>query len=206
MFRDSSKISRTAQFPFPLQSPYCFIRTWKWLHESTHTTQLWLSRWAAQSVSSWKWCCCFSLYHQSHQQVTSPHSSSIVHMCVTQSWVLSHSVLSHCLWSHGLWSVRLFCPWGFSRQECWSGLPCPSPGDLPNAGIEPRCSTLQADSFWSEPPGKLIVNMEVLKSLSQSQHFSVKPWSETLYSRLNLIMWFTHTHLLLHPLVLYNPH
>ena len=35
---------------------------------------------------------------------------------------------------------------GFSRQECWSGLPFPSPGDLPDPGIEPRSPALQADS------------------------------------------------------------
>ena len=62
-------------------------------------------------------------------------------------------------------SVRLFAtPWtvayqappsmGFSRQEYWSGLPFPSPGDLPNTGIEPWSPTLQADSLPSEPPGK----------------------------------------------------
>ena len=45
---------------------------------------------------------------------------------------------------------------GFSRQECWSGLPCPPPGDLCNPGIEPRSPTLQADSSPSEPPGKPI--------------------------------------------------
>ena len=61
--------------------------------------------------------------------------------------------------------VRLFAtPWtvaytaplsmGFSRQEYWSGLPFPSPGDLPNPGIEPRSPTLQADALSSEPPGK----------------------------------------------------
>ena len=43
---------------------------------------------------------------------------------------------------------------GFSRQEYWSGLPCPSPGDLPNPGIKPRSHALQADSLPSEPPGK----------------------------------------------------
>ena len=48
----------------------------------------------------------------------------------------------------------LLCPWGFSRQEYWSGLPCPPPGDLPNPGIEPRSPTLQADSLPSEPPGE----------------------------------------------------
>ena len=43
---------------------------------------------------------------------------------------------------------------GFSRQEHWSGLPCPSPGDLPNPGIKPMSPELQADSLPSEPPGK----------------------------------------------------
>ena len=61
--------------------------------------------------------------------------------------------------------VRLFAiPWTvayqappsmeFSRQEYWSGLPFPSPGDLPNPGTEPRSPTFQADALPSEPPGK----------------------------------------------------
>ena len=43
----------------------------------------------------------------------------------------------------------------FSRQEYWSRVPCPSPGDLPDPGIELRSPTLQAGSLPSEPPGKL---------------------------------------------------
>ena len=43
---------------------------------------------------------------------------------------------------------------GFSRQESWSGLPCPPSGDLPDPGIKPRCPALQTDSLPSEPPGK----------------------------------------------------
>ena len=43
---------------------------------------------------------------------------------------------------------------GFSRQEFWSGLPCPPAGHLPDPGLEPGCPTLQADSLPSEPPGK----------------------------------------------------
>ena len=43
---------------------------------------------------------------------------------------------------------------GFSRQECWSGLPFPSPGDLPDPGIEPGSPALQADALRSEPPGQ----------------------------------------------------
>ena len=41
---------------------------------------------------------------------------------------------------------------GFSRQECWSGLPSPSPWDLPNPGIEPKSSALQVDSLLAELP------------------------------------------------------
>ena len=43
---------------------------------------------------------------------------------------------------------------GFPRQEYWSGLPVPSPGGLPDPGIEPWSPALQADSLLSEPPGK----------------------------------------------------
>ena len=42
----------------------------------------------------------------------------------------------------------------FSRQEHWSGLPFPSPEDLPDPGIEPGSPALQADTLTSEPPGK----------------------------------------------------
>ena len=69
--------------------------------------------------------------------------------------------------------VRLFAtPWtvayqappsmGFSRQEYWSGLPLPSPGDLPNPGIKPGSPTLQADALPSEPPGKLSLYMKFI--------------------------------------------
>ena len=43
---------------------------------------------------------------------------------------------------------------GDSPGKNWSGLPCSPPGDLPNPGIEPGSSALQADSLLSEPPGK----------------------------------------------------
>ena len=45
-------------------------------------------------------------------------------------------------------------PMGFSRQGYWSGLPFPSPGDLPDPGIEPGSPALEADALTSEPPGK----------------------------------------------------
>ena len=55
-----------------------------------------------------------------------------------------------------LWTVAYQAPpsMGFSRQEYWSGLPFPSPGDLPDPGIEPWSPAFQADALTSEPPGK----------------------------------------------------
>ena len=55
-----------------------------------------------------------------------------------------------------LWTVARRAPlsMGFSRQEYWSGLPCSSPEDVYDPGIEPRSPALQADSLPSEPPGK----------------------------------------------------
>ena len=58
-----------------------------------------------------------------------------------------------------LWTVTLQAPllMGFSRQDYWSGLPCPPPGDLPKLGIEPTSPefpALQVDSLLTEPPGK----------------------------------------------------
>ena len=46
----------------------------------------------------------------------------------------------------------------FCRQEYWSGLPFPSPGDLPDPRIKPRSPTLQADSLPTEPPGKPVLH------------------------------------------------
>ena len=63
--------------------------------------------------------------------------------------------------SHSVVSDSFATPWTtqsmeFSRPECWSGLPFPSPADLPNPGIEPRspAEELQADSLSAEPQGK----------------------------------------------------
>ena len=49
--------------------------------------------------------------------------------------------------SGSVMSSRLLCPWGFSSQEYWSGLPCPPPVDLPTPGIKSRSPTFQVDSL-----------------------------------------------------------
>ena len=63
----------------------------------------------------------------------------------------------------------------FSRQEYWSGLPFPFPGDLPNPGIEPLSLTLQADTLPSEPPGK---------------HSKVQRRQEIEWNQSNQSLWF----------------
>ena len=57
-----------------------------------------------------------------------------------------------------LWTAARQAPlsMGFSRQEYWSGVPVPSPGDPPNPGIEPVSPALQVDSLLSELPGMII--------------------------------------------------
>ena len=67
-------------------------------------------------------------------------------------------------------------PMRFSRQEYWSGLPCPPLGDLPNPGTEPRSPAFQVDSFTTEPSGK--PNMLLLKwKLLSCVRFFVTPWT-----------------------------
>ena len=68
--------------------------------------------------------------------------------------VLSH--FSHVRLSATPWTMARQAPlsMGFSRQEYWSGLPFPSPGDIPDPGIEPGSPALEADALTSEPPGK----------------------------------------------------
>ena len=64
--------------------------------------------------------------------------------------------LSHVRLFETPWTISYQAPLSmeFFRQEYWSGLPFPSPGALPNTGIEPGSPALQADALPSEPPGK----------------------------------------------------
>ena len=71
------------------------------------------------------------------------------------------------------WTVarQVLLSMGFSSQEYWSGLPCPSPGALPNPGIGPRSPALQADSSPSEPPGKPLSTFALLHLSDLGTHF-----------------------------------
>ena len=73
---------------------------------------------------------------------------------LTFTWLYVHT---SCVWLFATpWTVayQAALSMEFSRQNYWSGLPFPSPGDVTNPGIKPRSLTLQADTLPSEPPAK----------------------------------------------------
>ena len=81
---------------------------------------------------------------------------------------------------------------GFSRQEYWSGLPRPPPGDLPNPGIQSRSPSLQEDSLPSEPPRKHTMQKATLSKYrykfipdlgSVSNSYKHLPWEIELENR-----------------------
>ena len=70
---------------------------------------------------------------------------------------------------------------GFPKQEFWSGLAFPSPGDLPNPGIEPGFPTLRADALSSEPPGNpLLSSLDDSNSAHQTAYGSSQRPSHSL--------------------------
>ena len=101
--------------------------------------------------------------------------------------------MSDSLWPHG--PHQALCPWGFSRQEYWSGLPCPPPGDLPYPGIEPRSPELQADSLLSEPPGKPNENSKCVQIGLKTASYCFNLWclivgQMGLFSQVNKLFEF----------------
>ena len=86
-----------------------------------------------------------------HNSLTSWHGSVLVRTCLSELKSLSCVRLFATLWTV---AYQVPLSMGFSRQEYWSGLPYPSPEDLPNPGIEPGSPSLQADALPPGPPGK----------------------------------------------------
>ena len=98
----------------------------------------------------------------------------------------------------GLYPARLLGLEVFSRQEYWSALPCPPPGDLPNPGIKPRSPSLQADTLPSKPPGKpkefqISLSRESLKLMmnrTASESVQVSPEASIISNWLNYgLLW-----------------
>ena len=108
--------------------------------------------------------------------------------CFYSMCVFRRSVVSDSLQPSELQPTRLLCPWGISRQEYWSELLCPPPGDLPNPRIEPRSPILQADSLPSEPPGKpfLLYTCMFISTILGSYCVSVFFFS--LHNRLHYVL------------------
>ena len=76
---------------------------------------------------------------------------------------------------------------GFSRQEYWSGLPFPSPGDLHDPGIEPGSPIFQADALTSEPPGKAqeCSNYRTIELISHASKVMLKILQARLHQDIN---------------------
>ena len=78
----------------------------------------------------------------------------------------------------------------FSRQEYWSGLPFPSPGDLPDPGIKSRSLTLQADALPSEPAGKPLIEAEDI--IKRCQEYTDMLYKNDLHDPDNHYGMITH--------------
>ena len=104
--------------------------------------------------------------------------------------VFSHSVVSNSATS---WTVAHQAPLslGFFRQQYWSGLPFPTPGDLLNLGIKPMYPALAGELFTTEPPGKLYISISIV-------YHRILTIVSKLYSRTLLlsILYVTVLHLL----------
>ena len=158
-------------------------------------------------------CCLFTISHVFHfwHSYTILHSYSENANYGTLKFFLGSSVpflhlfslilLCVCVEVKLLSRVRLFAtPWtvvyqapqsmGFSRQEYWSGVSFPSPGDLPDPGIKPRSPALQADALPSEPPGKpLCVLKVVFTFLVILSHLFIFSESEATFALLFADFW-----------------
>ena len=117
----------------------------------------------------------------------------------TRICYIGRRILYCCEVVKSLSCVRLFAtPWtvvyqappfmGFSRQDYWSGLPFPSPRDLPNPGIEPGVSQIVGRRFTSEPPGKSLYCWATWKTFGQylSHYF---PLHQFLVTTTLLCLW-----------------
>ena len=91
------------------------------------------------------------------------------------------------------WTVAYQVPlsMGFSRQKCWSGLPFPSPGDLPDQGIEPGSPALWAEALPSEPPGKPLAPKWYQSCQSAGHPHAQKHWPVpcTVHSKCKRSSW-----------------
>ena len=93
---------------------------------------------------------------------------------------------------------------GFSREEYWSGLPCPPPEDLSDPGIEPGFPALQADSLPLALPGKLLNGFRAYLSVKPTKKTLAPQSPQGLFFHYNL--WCTKTDAKAETPILWPPH
>ena len=122
-------------------------KVYLWRGEHEVCTQL------TEALSTWDLYSCLSM------TLKNGRSSYLRRAPVTPTVGVHALLLNHVWLCATLWTVARQAPlsMGFSRKEYWSGLPFPSPGDLPSPGLEPRSSTLWVDSLPLSHKGSLVL-------------------------------------------------
>ena len=96
---------------------------------------------------------------------------------------LSRSVMSDSLWTHELQPDRLLCPWGFSRQEYWSGLPRPSPGFFPTQESSPGLLLRRQILYHLSPQGSPLILEWVAYPLSRGSSLTQESNQDLLHCK-----------------------
>ena len=138
-----------ALIPDLWQPPICSLSLW-FCHWGT------LYKWSHAVCDFWD-----PPFHSASCPGDTPRSLWYQRMCVCVCVCVKSLQLFPTLWPHGL-AHQAPLSMGFSRQEYWSGLPCPPPGDLPHPGIKPKSLTFPAlagGSLPLMPPGKLLASV-----------------------------------------------
>ena len=131
-----------------------------WPRDRTHTSCIagrFFILWATQIKTTVR-------YHFTPVRKCSAHSTALCYVS---------SVMSDSLWPHGLEPARLLWPWNSPRQEYWSGLPFPTPGDVPSRGIKPgflMSSALAGGFFTTSTTWEVLpVRMAIIKKKKNLQ-------------------------------------
>ena len=140
---------------------FCRCLLIKWEYESDCLSSVFYGWWLSL---------CFSTELRSLQIPSQSLSSSLFCFVLSKWSEVAQSCLTLC---YPMEYIAHQAPlsMGFSRQEYWIGLPFPSPGDLPNPGIEPSSPALQADALTSEPPGNPAINASATLNKPPAPHY-----------------------------------
>ena len=129
------------------------LRKDQWLLRTSSGRKDWLQK-STKNWGRW-WNCSVSQWWLPHDWM---HLSKLIELYSKESELYNVMLVAQSYWTHcNSWAVARQVPLSmeFPRQEYWSGLPFPFPGDLPNPGIEPRSPILWADSLPLSHQGNL---------------------------------------------------